>query len=178
VDAVAGAGFTKEQLVRVLLQDRKMLTYSLDGKLQPVLAALEGVLGSRQAVVEAVSKAPSLIGSSLNTLASNVRVLAELGLTVSEISLSVNKQPQLFYKDYLSPMLKQKLHYFEVVLGRCPRDMFRQYESYLMSGLHKIDYRVSTLPVDCFFWLTREECCNEVAGRLVINNSFTGLLPS
>ena len=148
MDAVVGAGFTKEQLVRVLLQDRKMLTYSLDGKLQPVLAALEGVLGSRQAVVEAVAKAPDLLGASLNTLDSNVRFLKELGLSDSEIRASVSRQPQLFYRDYTSAEFQTKLRYFEVVLGRCPRDMLLQHPAYLKSGLHLIDYRVSALPGD------------------------------
>ena len=138
---VHDAGFSKEQLARVPFEQHQTLTCSLDGKLQPVLAALEGVLGSPQAVVEAVSRAPGLLGSSVNTLDSNVRFLRELGLSDSDIGASVSKQPQLFYKDYTSAEFQNKLRYFEVVLCRCPQDMFLQYPGYLMSGLHKIDYR-------------------------------------
>ncbi|GAB4813219.1 hypothetical protein N2152v2_000265 [Parachlorella kessleri] len=135
-------GFAEGQLTRTVLQDGKMLTYSLDGKLQPVLAALEGVLGGRQAVVEAVSKCAPLLGMSLSTLDGNVEYLKELGLSESEIRDSVSRQPQLFCRDYTSPVLQDK---FEVVLGRCPRDMFLHFPTYLLSGLHKIDYRASFL---------------------------------
>ena len=148
LDAFVDAGFDKELLARVLLCERQTLSYSLDGKLQPVLAALEGVLGSPQAVVEAVSKAPSLLGMSLCTLDSNLKFLRGLGLTDSEIGDTVSRQPQLFYRDYTSAEFQTKLRYFEVVLGRCPRDMLLQHPAYLKSGLHLIDYRVSALPGD------------------------------
>ena len=58
------AGFSKQQLAKVLSGSTMVLARSWDGKLQPVLAALEGVLGSRQAVVAAVSRAPDLLGIS------------------------------------------------------------------------------------------------------------------
>ncbi|GAB4813218.1 hypothetical protein N2152v2_000264 [Parachlorella kessleri] len=138
-------GFTKELLAGVLLRDKQLLVSSLDGKLQPLLAALERVLGSRQAVVGAVRKAPPLLGMSLCTLYSNVKHLGELGLSESEILDSISRQPQLFTMDYMSPPFQDKLRYFEVVLGRCPRDMFLQFPGYLLSGLHKIDYRASFL---------------------------------
>ena len=147
MDSVVYAGLTKEVLARVFLRHPIMLTFSLDGKLQPVLAALESVLGSRLAVVEAISRAPELLGASLNTLDSNVRFLRELGLSDSEIRASVSRQPQLFYRDLTSAEFQGKLRYFEVVLCRCPRDMFVRYPSYLLSGLHKIDYRVRLLPL-------------------------------
>ena len=71
----------------------------------------------------------------------------------SEIRDSVYRQPQLFYRDYTSAEFQDKLRYFDVVLGRTSRDMFFQFPTYLMSGLHKIDYRVSTLPVDASIFL-------------------------
>ncbi|GAB4822696.1 hypothetical protein N2152v2_009742 [Parachlorella kessleri] len=78
-------GFHKQELSRMILQNPMILASSWDGKLQPMLATLEGVLGSRQAVVAAVSKGPQLLSTALDTLKDNFRALQQLELSDSEV---------------------------------------------------------------------------------------------
>jgi len=137
------AGFSKQQLAKILSMNTMALTSSWDGKLQPVLVALEGVLGSRQAVVTAVSEAPDLLGIALATLGDNLHVLRAAGLSPEEVRCSISKQPQLFYRAYASPEFQAKLRYFDEVLGRAPRLLFLKSPGYLKSSLRLIDYRVS-----------------------------------
>ena len=143
------AGFGKQELAKVLSRSTMALSCSWGGKLQPVLAALEGVLGSRQAVMAAVSKAPELLGMALTTIDDNLSVLHAAGLSPDGVRRSISKQPQLFYRAYASPEFQAKLRYFDEVLGMAPRLMFLEFPSSLMFGLHRIDYRVSNLPITC-----------------------------
>ena len=120
-----------------------ILASSWSNKLHPRLAALEEVLGSRQAVVAAVSKAPPLLGSALDTFDSNLRVLQAAGLSPDEVRCCISKQPQLFYRAFASPEFRSKLCCFNKVLGIAPRRLFVERPSYLQSSLRRIDYRVS-----------------------------------
>ena len=138
----AVVGFSDEQLSSVL-RNPMVLTSSLEDKTKPTLAALHDVLGSQEAVVVAVAKAPTLLGSAVETLKGNVEVMEELGLSLTDIQKSVGKQPQLFAWDYKNEEFHNKLRYFGTVLGRSPRHMLVGQPSSLMSDLRKVDYRVS-----------------------------------
>ncbi|GAB4813253.1 hypothetical protein N2152v2_000299 [Parachlorella kessleri] len=116
---------------------------NLEDKIKPTLAALQSVLGSQECVVAAVDRAPSLLVSAVETIEGNVGVMQKLDLSPADIRTSVDRQPQLFYHDYSSECLQDKLRYFEVVLGRSPQHMFLKQPSLLMSALKRVDYRVS-----------------------------------
>ncbi|GAB4822694.1 hypothetical protein N2152v2_009740 [Parachlorella kessleri] len=136
-------GFSKEQLTTIVTRNPMIPTCSWDGKLQPMLMTLEGVLGSRQAVVAAVSKAPQLLVSAMNTIRDNLRALQQLGLTEGEMQRLGARQPQLLVFKLGSAEFQAALRYFEAVLGRPPRQMLVQYPGYLKSSLRRIDYKVS-----------------------------------
>ena len=122
-----------------------ILASSWSNKLHPRLAALEEVLGSRQAVVAAVSKAPNLLCTALDTIKSNFCFLEQLALSELEVQRLTASQPQLLAFRFDSADFQATLRYFESVLGKAPRQMFVYCPSYLKSGLHRVDYKVSEL---------------------------------
>ena len=93
----------------MVLKCPMLLTSRWDTKTQPGLATLEGALGNRQAVVEAINKAPDLIASARDTIASNLRVLAKLGLPPEDVRSVVMRQPQLCAHGMASPAFQAKL---------------------------------------------------------------------
>ena len=141
--SLAVAGFSREQLGKVVARNRPVLTFSLEGTVQPLLAALEVACGgSRAAVVKAVCTAPMLLGMALGTVGGNVAAMRRLGLSDADIAQSVAKCPQLFACDYtIEEEFGAKLRYFEEVFGKPPWDML-QHPAYLKSGLRGIDRKV------------------------------------
>ncbi|GAB4822693.1 hypothetical protein N2152v2_009739 [Parachlorella kessleri] len=136
-------GFSREELSKVVLRMPMILTCSWEGKLQPMLAALEVVLCSRQAVVAAVSKAPDLLCTALNTIEDNFLALQQFGLTEGDVQRLAARQPQLLSHRIRSADFQATLCYFETVLGRSPQQMLVHYPGYLKSSLRRIDYKVS-----------------------------------
>ena len=122
-----------------------ILASSWSNKLHPRLAALEEVLGSRQAVVAAVSKAPPLLGSALDTFDSNLRVLQAAGLSPDEVRVLLSSHPRLLVWALGSNEFQAKLHYFDEVLGLSPWLMFLERHHYLLRSLCRVDYRVSNI---------------------------------
>ena len=141
----AVTGFSKEQLGKVVARNRSVLTYNLEEKLQPLVAALEVTCGSsRAAVVDAASRAPGLLGMALGTVDGNVAAMRRLGLSDADIAQSVTKCSQLFVHDYSTEEFGSKLRYFEEVFGSPPRHSLLEHPSFLMYGLRRVDCRVST----------------------------------
>ncbi|GAB4822695.1 hypothetical protein N2152v2_009741 [Parachlorella kessleri] len=136
-------GFSKEELAKVLIRHPMVLTSSWDSKLQPMLEALEATLGSQHAVVAALSKAPQLLGTALDTIERNFSFLKQLGLTRDEVQRLADRQPVLLTVRLYAAEFQATLHYFDAVLGRTPQQLFVDSPRTLMSGLHRIDYKVS-----------------------------------
>ncbi|GAB4822697.1 hypothetical protein N2152v2_009743 [Parachlorella kessleri] len=136
-------GFSKNELSKMILKTPMILVCSLDSKLQPMLATLEGKLGSRQAVVAAASKAPDLLVTALDTIRDNFRALQQLGLSEIEVQQLAARQPKLLAFRMGSAEFQGTLRYSDTVLGRTARQMLLQYPSYLTSSLRRIDYKVS-----------------------------------
>ena len=139
----AVAGFTREQLGKVVARNRSVLTLSLEETVQPLLAALEGVCGgSRTGVMKAVCTEPMLLGMALGTVGGNVAAMRRLGLSDADIAQSVAKCPWLFGYDYTSEEFGARLRYFEEVFGKTPKEMLVQHPTYLRVGMRNIDRKV------------------------------------
>ena len=127
-----------------------LLSSDVKDKLEPVLRALEQVLGSSTDVVEVVGSTPSLLSMALGTIASNVQVMRDMGLSDADIQASVKKAPQLFGFDYTSEDFQAKLRYYPEVLGRSARHMLLAEPALLKYRLRRIALRVRVLSTPRF----------------------------
>eukprot|EP00897_Mesotaenium_endlicherianum_P004148 jgi/Mesen1/3761/ME000205S03016 len=105
---------------RSLVKNPKLLTYSLD-TLPPKLQSLRELAGVEN-ISSAISMHPQLLGMNIQTLQETFKGLAETYGRENTMKM-FHKQPAILQRSWLN--VKEKLDFFENVMGRDIRDVLK-----------------------------------------------------
>ena len=144
------AGFAAAELGKLVLQGGGTIIINshFNNKILPTLCELERLLGAdARTVIAVVVRGGSLITVNPPKLQSNFQFLLGQGLLDEEARALLNQAPQVFACTLDAASMRDKLRYYEEVLGISPHDMLVHQRGYLKEGLAKVDLRVRHLSV-------------------------------
>ena len=120
-----------------------LFTMDLEGRVLPLLAELERLLGGdREQAVEVAAKAGSILGVETGLLRFNFNRVVELGLSQQQARELLIRVPAIFKWDFADRTMQAKLAYYERELGIPPLELLVKHGGYLSAALSKVDRRV------------------------------------